>query len=210
MNKVLLIDLENCPCQINALMTHLENYSYVVVCYAKTGTKVPIDWIIPLTSTVNDSRLKIIKMPVTGKNAADFGITFWAGMLMAKLPQKTHFDIFSNDTDLDYLVGLLKSQQRTAERIGTKKEIPPILAKIANQVIKDDYLQESCLYLSSMINNKPTKKESLLNSIKSKFKSDNVDENILFDSLVKHSVITVNANKITYNQPKLMQLAKKQ
>jgi hypothetical protein len=31
-NRVLLIDLENCPSQINQLMDNLERYSHVVVC----------------------------------------------------------------------------------------------------------------------------------------------------------------------------------
>lgn len=79
--RVLLIDLENCPSQINQLMTHLEKYSMVVVCYAQSGAKIPIDWLMPLTGIVNNKRLKWVKMPTTGKNAADFGITFWAGVL---------------------------------------------------------------------------------------------------------------------------------
>ena len=74
--KVLLIDLENCPSQINELLENLENYSQVVICYAQSGAKIPIDWILPLTKVVNDDHLKIIKMPTIGKNAADFGITF--------------------------------------------------------------------------------------------------------------------------------------
>ena len=77
-NRVLLIDLENCPSQINQLMNNLEQYSHVVVCYAQSGAKIPLDWVVPLTATVNNDRLKIVKMPNNGKNAADFGITFWA------------------------------------------------------------------------------------------------------------------------------------
>ena len=123
MNRVLLIDLENCPCQINSLMTHLEKYSHIVVCYAQSGAKIPVDWIIPLTTIVNDDRLKLVKMPAIGKNAADLGIAFWSGILMAQLPAQTHFDILSNDTDLDYVVSLLIGQQRGAERIGNKKKI---------------------------------------------------------------------------------------
>lgn len=104
-------------------MTHLEKYSHIVVCYAQSGAKIPVDWIIPLTTIVNDDRLKLVKMPAIGKNAADLGIAFWSGILMAQLPAQTHFDILSNDTDLDYVVSLLIGQQRGAERIGNKKKI---------------------------------------------------------------------------------------
>ena len=49
-------------------------------------------------------------MPNAGKNAADFGIAFWAGILVSQLPDDTHFDIISNDADLDFVVDLLISQ----------------------------------------------------------------------------------------------------
>ena len=45
-----------------------------------------------------------------GKNSADFGICFFAGVLMQQLPKETHFVIISNDTDLDHVVNLLKGQ----------------------------------------------------------------------------------------------------
>lgn len=216
--RVLLIDLENCPSQINQLMTHLEKYSMVVVCYAQSGAKIPVDWLIPLTGIVNNKRLKWVKMPMIGKNSADFGITFWAGVLMAKLPPNTHFDIVSNDSDLDHVVSLLIDQKRTAERIGTKKELP-VPAEIKTPVvvtpppktilkIQDHYLYESCLYLISMTNNKPTKKETLLNSLKSKFKSDNIDANQLIEMLVKNGAVAINTNKVTYNQQNLNKFAK--
>ncbi len=69
-NLVLLIDLENCPSQIDHLIKNLEQFSLVVICYAQSGAKVPIDWILPLTSAVNTNKLKLFKTPGTGKNAA--------------------------------------------------------------------------------------------------------------------------------------------
>ena len=62
-NRIMLIDLENCPSQIHQLMKDLEKYSHVVVCYAQSGAKIPLDWIIPLNPIVNDNRLRIVKMP---------------------------------------------------------------------------------------------------------------------------------------------------
>lgn len=210
--RVLLIDLENCPSQINQLMTHLEKYSMVVVCYAQSGAKIPIDWLMPLTGIVNNKRLKWVKMPTTGKNAADFGITFWAGVLMAKLPPNTHFDIVSNDTDLDHVVGLLIDQKRTAVRVGTKKEVLPVPTAIVTTKtdlkLQEYYLHEYCLSLINMKTGKPAKKETLLNSIKAKFKSDNIDVEQLVKSLIKNGIIdSSNENKIMYNEQKLIQLA---
>lgn len=210
--KVLLIDLENCPSQINQLMNHLDEYSHILVCYAQSSAKIPIDWMMPLTKVINEGRLKLIKMPEVGKNAADFGIAFWAGILMAQLPEKSHFDILSNDTDLDYVVSLLASENRSAERRGIKRENQPVLIEQSKAIAPkapDYYLHEACLYLASMPNNKPVKKETLLNSIQSKFKAENIDANKAVESLLKNGVISINVNKIGYNQQKLNQFVKK-
>jgi hypothetical protein len=200
-HRVLLIDLENCPGQIHQLMNNLEHYAQVLICYAQCGVKVPIDWIVPLTATVNANKLKLLKMPLSGKNAADFGITFWAGVLMAELPLDTHFDIVSNDADLDYVVSLLISQQRSAKRIGIKKELPePVLA-----LPKRNYLQEYCAHINK--HSKPAKKATLLNSINSKFKPESINSEELFLELVKQGVIVVTDNRITYNRQKIADFA---
>lgn len=200
--QVLLIDLENCPSQIEQLMTDLEKYSSIVVCYAKSGAKIPVDWIMPLTSTINNNRLKLVKMPEVGKNSADFGIAFWAGILMAQLSEQTHFDIVSNDSDLDYVVSLLSSQNRSAKRIGIKKEKQP-QAEITTE--PQDYLHEYCLHLIS--HSKPAKRETLLNSIKAKFKIDDSEATKLSEALMNSGVISINENKIGYNQQKLNKFA---
>ena len=208
-NRVLLIDLENCPSQINQLMNNLELYSHVVVCYAQSGAKIPLDWVVPLTATVNNDRLKIIKMPNIGKNAADFGITFWAGVFMAQLPLETHFDIVSNDTDLDHVVSLLQSEQRNAERISNKKDnsqiVPVTSEPITPPAPKKDCLQEYCTHIVKHPN-KPAKKVTLLNSIKSKFKTS-VDPDELFEALKTQGVINFKDDKITYNLQKLNKFA---
>ncbi len=74
--KVLLIDLENCPDQISQLQEKLEEFSQVVICYAQTGAKIPLDWLIPLSLVVSSNKLKIFKMTNAGKNAADLVFVF--------------------------------------------------------------------------------------------------------------------------------------
>ncbi len=201
-SRVLLIDLENCPSQINQLMDNLEQYSYVFVCYAQSGAKIPLDWVLSLTNTVNNDRLKIVKMPNSGKNAADFGITFWAGVFMAQLPLETHFDIVSNDADLDHVVCLIKSQQRSAERISNKKDNSQLnsLTKEPVTQFKYDCLHEYCSHLVK--HSKPAKKSTLLNSIKSKFKT-NIEPEELIEELVKQGIINLKDDKISYNPQKL-------
>jgi hypothetical protein len=207
--KVLLIDLENCPSQINELLENLENYSQVVICYAQSGAKIPIDWILPLTKVVNDDHLKIIKMPTIGKNAADFGITFWAGVLMAQLGEQTHFDIISNDADLDYVVELLNNENRSATRIGIKKSeivyLPtpkPIKAQDAN-IIQQSF-NEYCSYLADRsTENRPARETTLLNSIKSHFKNVDVNSDDILALLFKHTIVAINNGSTIYNNQKL-------
>jgi len=203
--QVLLIDLENCPSQINALLEDLASYSQVVICYAQSGTKVPIDWILPLTKVLDDDSLKIIKMPTVGKNAADFGIAFLAGVLMEKSSKKTHFDIVSNDTDLDFVIELLKLHKRSAKRIGK-----PVKEKIEKIALTQEFksheiptitpIQIYCSHLA--IHPKPAKTTTLLNSIKSKFQGKVIPEELLAELLEQH-VISITNEKISYNQQKI-------
>jgi nitrogen regulatory protein PII len=208
--RVLLIDLENSPSQIQQLMKNLEQYSQVVICYAQSGAKIPIDWLVPLASTVSDNRLLVKKMTNGGKNAADFGITFWAGVLMSQLPTDAHFTIVSNDADLDHVVSLIISQQRTAERIGTKIQVLPISGMVEPTIkAKIGQLAEYCLHLVNHNKNRPAKKETLINNIKSKFKDNGVLPEELFNQLIKEGAIALkDANKITYNENTITKLAK--
>lgn len=203
-NRVLLIDLENCPSQIHQLMKNLEQFSQVVICYAQSGAKVPIDWILPLTSTVNNNKLKIFKTPGNGKNAADFGITFWAGVLMQQLPQKTHFTVVSEDTDLDHVISLLKSQGRTAERINTKLESIPKTSVLAGTFTP---FKEYCIHLVKHSKTRPAKKDTLLNSIKIKYKDNPLIPEAVFDELLKNEAIIVKDNRIQYNDLILNRIA---
>lgn len=203
-HRILMIDLENCPGQIRELMNDLEQYAQVVVCYAQSGTKVPLDWIIPLTTVVNENRLKIVKMPNGGKNAADFGIAFWAGNLLAQASVDAHFDIVSDDADLDHVVSLLNGQRASAKRIRTQKQNNSDSAPAINPTAS---VQAYCLHLNTHQKNRPVKKETLLNHIKSKFNGAGIDEEKLFTDLCRQGAVQLADNKISYNQKKITELA---
>lgn len=204
--KVLLIDLENCPAQATELLNDLVNYSRVVICYAQSGAKIPIDWLSTLTKAINTNKLKIIKMPNAGKNAADFGITFWAGVLMAKLPKKAHFDILSNDTDLDFVIDLLKSQKRSAARIGKAKKEAIISVPVESiKSIQEKEMtpfKKYCVHLAKHIH-RPAKQDTLLNSIKSTFKNSKIKPDEILAELIKQGIVIINNNKVSYNQQQI-------
>lgn len=202
--KVLLIDLENCPSQIRLLQDDLATFSQVVICYAQNSSKIPLDWLGNLAAAIHDNKLKIIKMEIGGKNAADFGICFFAGMLMQSLSRETHFVIVSNDTDLDHVVRLLISQGRTAERVGKAKEEKEL------QSCQSDILPHLKLYCGHLVTyskNRPTKEATLLNSIKSKFNNSPTTADSIFKSLLSQSIVKVANGKITYDEKKIKALA---
>jgi len=207
-DRVLLIDLENCPNQIHQLQKNLEEFSQVIICYAQSGAKIPLDWLMPLSATVNENKLKIFKMTNGGKNAADFGICFFAGALMQQLQQETHFLIVSNDTDLDHVVNLLKSQGRSAERVGTKKEEKQsIPTTTTTTTISLSPLKTYCMHLVTYSKNRPAKKDTLLNSIKNKFKDAPETAADVFRLLTTQNAVVVSENKVSYNDKKIKEFA---
>ncbi|MEB3295544.1 MAG: PIN domain-containing protein [Synechococcales bacterium] len=211
--RVLLIDLENCPGQIDQLQENLEQFSQVVICYAQTGAKIPLDWLIPLSATVSLNKLRIFKMTSGGKNAADFGICFFAGVLMQQLHKETHFVIISNDTDLDHVVNLLKGQERSAERIGNKKEekettTTKVTKTTFETVVSTSPIKIYCMHLVTYSKNRPARKDTLLNSIKNKFKDSPEAAAEVFRLLTTQGAVTVSDNKVSYNDKKIKELAK--
>lgn len=190
---------------------HLENYVRIVICYAQSGAKFPIDWLMPLTSAVSSDKFKLIKMPNGWKNATDFGITFWAGVLMSELPD-SGFTIVSKDSDLDHVVNILINQNRFAERVGLKINNNQIPSKAASELAAHDrQIQENCLHLVNHNKNRPAKKETLINNIKSKFKDNTAiipDE--VFNRLIKTGAVILkeSGNKVGYNDQKIISLSK--
>lgn len=148
--KALLIDLENCPNKLNNLNSDLVEYSEVLICFTHGEPKIPLEWLSGLSGALQTGKLRIQRMIKAGKNAADFGIAFHAGQMMARLPVATHFEIISNDHDLDHVVNLLKEHDRSAERIGVK---PADKNKSVDENLKD-----YCLHLLNHTKTRPAKK----------------------------------------------------
>ncbi len=200
--KVLLIDLENCPNQLHNLPSDLANYAQVVICYAQSASKIPLNWLNPLSTAISAGRLKIQKMERVGKNSADFGICFLAGALMQQLSKETHFVIVSNDTDLDHVVHLLKTHGRSSERIGTsQKEKEPADPAPSSQA---SAFALYCAHLISHSKNRPAKTSTLLNSIKNKYPSS---ADLIYQDLIAKGAIKVVNTKIVYDDKTIKKIA---
>lgn len=211
--KVLLIDLENCPSQLEQLPEDLVHYLQVVICYATSHSKLPLNWLVPLSTAISANKLKIVKMACVSKNSADFGICFLAGALMQEMPKETHFVIVSNDKDLDHVVHLLKSHGRSAERIGSRKEEPIESSQSATpQPLSSQNSQPTpiaiyCAHLITHRKHRPAKVETLLNSIKAKFKGDLSLPDLVYKILISSGAIKITDKKVTYNDKKIQELS---
>lgn len=202
--KVLLIDLENCPTQIQQLKVDLDQYLQIVICYAHSQAKIPLSWLNELAEAIQQNKLRVIQMAQGGKNSADFGLAFFAGVLMQEHPVETEFIIVSNDKDLDHVVHLLKAQKRVAQRIGAVNEEPtkPAIPKPANN-------QDSLLICQTLIqhpNNRPSTSDALKNSIRSRLSQNIEAMHAVYKVLINHNVITVREEKVTYNEAPLKKL----
>ena len=202
--KVLLIDLENCPTQIQQLKVDLDHFLQIVICYAHSQAKIPLSWLNELAEAIQQNKLRVIQMAQGGKNSADFGLAFFAGVLMQEHPVETEFIIVSNDKDLDHVVHLLKAQKRVAQRIGAVNEenTKPAIPKPANN-------QDSLLICQTLIqhpNNRPSTSDALKNSIRSRLSQNIEAMHAVYKVLINQNVITVREEKVTYNEAPLKKL----
>lgn len=201
--KVLLIDLENCPSQINDLLSTLGDYVQVVICYAQSGAKVPLDWLVPLSEAIASQRLRVIKMAHVGKNAADFGICFYAGALMQQFPPDTDFTVVSEDADLDHAVHLLIGEGRTARRVGGRKDdkAGTLVATVTAALSLTDEVRTVASYCAMLLahpDNRPGSETGLLNSLRSHFRQSQPLAEQVFQQLVAHGAIRISSGRVIY------------
>lgn len=213
--NILLIDLENCPNHIQELQDSLRDYDKVIICYASTGAKIPLDWLMPLHETINAGHLQIHKMDRIGKNAADFGIFFFAGMLAQQLETTANFTIISDDSDLDHLVSLLEGLGHSVTRKGKEKiqsspQQTTTESTSVTQIIRDvaSGVRLYCEHLERYSGNRPASQATLKNSIRARMGQNMAMTEAVLEQLIKLKVLSLNGSKVAYHSTKISQLAK--
>lgn len=211
----LLIDLDNCPKQIEMLPQTFDGFSRIVACYGGVEPKVHLSLVPLLAAAINTGKLEIVGMEKRGKNAADFGIAFWAGRLMAEMPvPETEFLILSQDSDLDHVVNMLRSAKRKVRRInGKTKKVKIANSPAASQGVlseTDDIrsndvnvIEEYSLQVLHSGKPRPAKKTTLINSVKSYFKNrKEIDPEKVLQNLMERGIIAINEKgRVTYSKP---------
>ena len=103
-------------------MQYLAHYQAVYLVYAKSPVSFSLDALVKLSPFIMNGKLKVLKMPKVGKDAADFGWAFIAGQLSTQVNKNTEFEIMSNHHSMQYMVALLKLAKVNAQIIGPKSE----------------------------------------------------------------------------------------
>ena len=149
-------------------------------------------------------------MQKKGKNAADFGLAFWAGRLAAEMPPDTEFLILSQDTDLDHVVHLLQGANRRVERLDGKVHRTKRLAADSPkpQVETDDAVAEFCTMYLQPARSPPVRQVTRSNSFRAFCKNrrkNSTPEDIL-QGLVTRGVVIIDDNgRVTYPETALTQ-----
>lgn len=209
-SRALLIDLDNCPKQIDELPQVLTGFAKAIACYGSAEPKVHLSLLTLLAPALHEEKLKIIKMEKRGKNAADFGLAFWAGRLTAEMPAETEFLILSQDTDLDHVVNLLRSLGRKVERIDGKtaqieikeKPVPAKGRQAAAKRTFADFVEDYGTKYLQTGKPRPTRKTTLLNSIKSAFKNKKeIKPEEILQGLLKRGFVAIDEKgRVTYSE----------
>jgi len=202
--RALLIDLDNCPRQIEQLPETLATFARVIACYGGSEPKVPLGMVPLLATAIHEGRLAIIGMQKKGKNAADFGLAFWAGRLVTEMPPNTEFLILSQDTDLDHVVHMLQSANRHVERLDGKvhrtKKVSPHPPEPQGETDGDAVAEYCTVYLQPG-RSRPVRKVTLSNSIRAFCKNHKKHikpEEILHGLVARGVVVIDEKGRVTY------------
>lgn len=195
--RILLIDIDNCPSEINKIIENLNIYTRIIICYGGQIPKISLNLVVLLADAIHEKKLEIIGMTKKGKNAADFGLCFLAGRLSAQMPQ-AEFLILSNDSDLDHVVNMLKDFKHSVKRIGiTQENITATIPSTESPKITPELQAFAQEYYEHVLRskNRPAKEATLLNSLRAfcTAKCPN-KEQLLFNLLKNKGYFSISAS----------------
>ena len=204
MKKILLVDIENIQKTEKELLKYLSQYQYVYLVYAKSPVSFSLDGLVQLSPFVMNGKLKVLKMPKVGKDAADFGLAFIAGQLSTQVSAKEYlFEVMSNDHSMEYVIELLKIAKFDAKVIHEKPLVSPhVINEVKAEINVDQLVYQYCEYLNKQ-SSRPAKLETLLNSLKAILKVNDEVSKVLVEFLKKHKILRLDNNKPVFQDPSL-------
>jgi len=211
MQNILLLDIENQPKKVRELNFLLKQYSQVILVYANSHLNIALDDLMELSLAIQDKRLLIIKMPKTGANSADFGLTFIAGRLSAQLDKGSSIDVMSNDAAMSYAVELLEQVGIQSAQLKQQLTEPKKMVEVAVTTIEtkinplqvtfvDDTIHKA---VQLLLKNQPKKSKSLLKSLMSWCSLNQQQAEDMLLDLQKLQMVSIKQNKLEYHQKQM-------
>lgn len=221
MQKILLLDIENCPHSSERLLAQLKQYAQVCLVYAKSNMSLSLDDLVQFEPYLRDQRLKLLKMPTVGKDSADFGLAFLAGRLSQyHNPSEAAFDVFSNDRAIGYIVELL--QQFGFNAVHLKSEVVVPVAPPSNtaqielpikknkektETIPTFKIEQHLQKLAEvLVKNQPKTTTALCNGIRAWLKIEHQQANALMLFMQQQKIIQIQNKTVAYQKQKLKQI----
>ena len=192
----ILIDFENVQPQSFDILAQQPYKLYIFV--GQQQTKVPFDLARDLQKFGHNA--EYIKITGNGRNALDFHIAYYVGLLAAQDPEG-HFHIISKDSGFDPLIRHLINKNIHVQRLVDLAEIPAL--RISNTSSMDERIMAIVKNLSGRGHSRPRKLKTLTNTINSLFttKLDDVELSKLIDELQTRKYITISKGNISYKLP---------
>lgn len=183
MENILLIDIENCGQALHNLEEKLKTYHQIYIVYATSNVNLSLDGLNLLIPFIQKQTFHLLKMPSTGKDAADFGLAFIAGQLsQAYQPENVCFEIISNDHAMDYVAELL---EKSLFKVVVKKRENSLESHFP-----DDEQFQKLVYTLKKVKNRPTTEQAFINSIMSWTKVSHAKAYSLLKQLAEFNFLT--------------------
>lgn len=213
MKKILLLDIENLPKTEIELSQLLNSYAFIYLVYAKSPITLSLDGLQNLSEHVAKKRLVLIKMPKTGPDAADFGLSFVAGQLSIQMDKSnTEFDVMSNDKKFEYIVDMLKIMGFKASQIKKDGNIQIKGLKQALQNIDPNKTEFKSLFtaINLLLKNQPKQFNSLNNALKSWMAGSGANIKQTIELLKKYQFIQIKNQNVSYELTRMKEALKAQ
>ena len=191
-----LIDFENVQPKDLAL---LRNGPFKVkVFLGPNQSKIPVTLAAALQSLGSDAEYVILDS--VGKNALDFHIAYYVGVLSTQEPT-AFLHIISKDTGFDPLLKHLKARKVFAQRSSCIADIPffkpqlPTTPEAQIEVVVADLIRRKGA--------RPRTRKTLLSTLHALFRKELSEDQLeqLFASLCKRGVVKVDGPKVVYELP---------
>jgi len=191
-----LVDYENVQPKDLSLLK--EGPFKVKVFLGPNQSKIPVTLAAALQCL--GSNAEYVVLEAAGKNALDFHIAYYVGVLSSEDPT-AYFHIISKDTGFDPLIKHLKGRKISAQRAPCIADIPCLKPKMPDadeariDVVVADLIRRKA--------SKPRTQKTLLSTLHALFRKELSEQELsqLFAALCSRGVVRIDGTKVTYELP---------